>query len=46
MDKEQTKVTEDMILEADRLWENPRVIMNLLDLLFLLEDPDKKQIPS
>ena len=46
MDKEKTKVTEDMILEVDRLWENPRVIMNLLDLLFLLEDPDKKQIPS
>ena len=32
--------------DIDRLWENPRMIMNLIDLLFLLDDPDKKQIPS
>ena len=45
-EKEQSQVTEDLIQEADRLWENPRMIMNLIDLLFLLDDPDKKQIPS
>ena len=45
-EKEQTKVTEEMFQEADRLWDNPRMIMNLIDLLFLLDDPDKKQIPS
>lgn len=45
-EKKQTQVAEEMIQEADRLWENPRMIMNLIDLLFLLDDPDKKQIPS
>ena len=45
-EKEQSKVSEDLIQEADRLWENPRMIMNLIDLLFLWDDPDKKQIPS
>lgn len=45
-EKEHTPVTEEMIQEADRLWENPQKIMNLIDLLFLWDDPDKKQIPS
>lgn len=45
-ENEQSQVTEDLIQEADRLWENPRMIMNLIDLLFLWDDPDKKQIPS
>lgn len=45
-EKEQSQVTDEMIQEADRLWENPRMIMNLIDLLFLWDDPDKKQIPS
>ena len=43
---EQSPVTEEMIQEADRLWENPRMVLNLIDLLFLFDDPDKKQIPS
>ncbi len=43
-ENEQSQVTEDLIQEADRLWENPRMIMNLIDLLFLWDD--KKQIPS
>lgn len=30
--------------DVDRLWENPRMIMNLIDLLFLWDD--KEQIPS
>lgn len=45
-EKEQSPVAEDLIQEADRLWENPRMVMNLIDLLFLFDDPDKKQIPS
>ena len=32
--------------DIDRLWENPRMIMNLIDLLFLWDDPDKKQVCS
>ena len=45
-EKEQSPVTEEMIQEADRLWENPRMIMNLIDLIFLWDDEDRKQIPS
>ena len=44
-EKEQSQVAEDLIQEADHLWENPRMIMNLIDLLFLWEE-DKKTIPS
>ena len=44
-EKEQSQVSEDLIQEADHLWENPRMIMNLIDLLFLWEE-DKKIIPS
>ena len=43
-ENEQSQVTEDLIQEADRLWENPQMIMNLIDLLFLWDD--KKTIPS
>jgi len=45
-EKEQSQVAEDLIQEADHLWENPRMIMNLIDLLFLWDDPDKKQVCS
>lgn len=45
-ENEQSQVSEKMIQEADRLWENPRMVLNLIDLLFLFDDPDKKQIPS
>lgn len=44
-ENEQSQVSEDLIQEADHLWENPRMIMNLIDLLFLWEE-DKKTIPS
>ena len=44
-EKEQSQVSEDLIQEADHLWESPRMIMNLIDLLFLCEE-DKKTIPS
>lgn len=33
-------MTDDLIREADRLWENPQKILNLIDLLFLWEDED------
>lgn len=39
-------MTDDLIREADRIWDDPKKIMNLIDLLFLWDDPDKKQIPS
>ena len=44
-EKEQHPATDDMIQGADRFWDDPRKIMNLIDLLFLWED-DKKTIPS
>ena len=39
-------MTDDLIRETDRFWDDPKKIMNLIDLLFLWDDPDKKQIPS
>lgn len=43
-DKEQSPVTEEMIQEADNIWNDPQKIMRLIDLLFLWDD--KEQIPS
>ncbi len=43
---EQIQVPEEHIREADRFWEDPQNIMRLLDLLFLYEDSDKKQVCS
>lgn len=37
---------EDLIQETDRFWEDPEKFMKLIDLLFLWEEPDKKQIFS
>ena len=45
-EKDHSQVSEDLIQEADHLWESPRMIMNLIDLLFLWDDPDKKQVCS
>lgn len=39
-------MTEDLIRETDHFWEDPKKILALIDLLFLWEDPDKRQIPS
>lgn len=36
----------DLIRDADNIWNDPQKIMRLIDLLFLLDDPDKKQILS
>ena len=30
----------------DNFWDDPRKIMNLIDLLFLWDDPDRKQVCS
>lgn len=35
-------MTDDLIREADRLWENPQKILALIDLLFLWEDEDMR----
>lgn len=37
-------VTEDLIKETDKFWENPQNIINLIDLLFL--GRDKEQVCS
>lgn len=41
-------MTEDLIQETDHFWDDPKKIMNLIDLLFLWEDDDpyKKRICS
>ena len=43
---EQIQVPEEHIREAEHVWEDPQHIMRLLDLLFLYEDSDKKQVCS
>ena len=30
----------------DRFWEDPDNVMHLVDLIFLMEDPDREIIPS
>ena len=39
-------MTEDLIRETDRFWDDPKRVLALIDLLFLWEDPDKKQVCS
>lgn len=46
MEEEKIQVSDEQVKEADRFWEDPKKIMNLIDLLFLWEDPDKKGIYS
>lgn len=45
-EKEEFPVSDEMIQETERFWDDPQKIMNLIDLLFLWEDEDKKQICS
>ena len=45
-EKEQSQVSDDLIQETERFWDDPQKIMNLIDLLFLWEDEDRKQIYS
>lgn len=42
---EQIQVTEDQIQEAKQLWQDPQMILRLIDLMFLNED-ESKRIPS
>ena len=32
--------------EVEKFWENPDNVMRLVDLIFLMEDPDREDIPS
>ena len=43
---EQIQVPEEQVRKAEHFWEDPQNIMRLLDLLFLYEDSDKKQVCS
>ena len=46
MDRNECELTDETIRETDRCWEDPRKIMNLIDLLFLWEDEDRQRIMS
>ena len=46
MDSEKPGMREDLIQETDHLWEDPRRVMALIDLIFLNEDPGKEKIIS
>jgi hypothetical protein len=42
---------DDDLLEVDRekvehFWEDPENVMHLVDLIFLMEDPNKEIVPS
>ena len=45
-EKDEILVSNEMTQETDRFWDDPKKIMNLIDLLFLWEDEGKKQICS
>lgn len=39
-------MTEDLIRQTEHFWDDPEKIIRLIDLLFLFDDPDRKQICS
>lgn len=39
-------ISPEKISSLDHFWDDPEKIMRLVDLLFLFDDPDKKQICS
>lgn len=43
---ERTALPDDLIRETDSFWEDPKRIMALIDLLFLWDDPDRRQVVS
>ena len=45
-EQETIQVTEKQIRETENFWDDPKRILALIDLLFLWEDPDKKQVCS
>lgn len=46
MEKEECELTEDQIRKVERFWEDPQKILDLIDLIFLCEDPEKRQVCS
>jgi len=46
MDRKECEMTDELIRETDRFWDDPKKIMNLIDLLFLWDDPDKEKVCS
>ena len=47
MDEEkQIQVTDEQIRETEHFWDDPQKIMNLIDIMFLSEDPDRREICS
>lgn len=40
------KVTENNSGTMDEFWDDPRRVMNLIDLLFLFDDPERRHICS
>ena len=38
-------MTDDLIRETDRFWDDPKKILNLIDLIFFFQE-DKDNIPS
>ena len=41
-----TNIPEDMIMRTDHFWEDPQKVMYLIDLLFMFDDQDRKQVCS
>lgn len=37
---------ENLTRDAEKIWEDPEKIMHLIDILFLWEDTDKRQVCS
>lgn len=46
MDREKPLTDESLIRETDKFWDDPKNIMNLIDLLFLWDDPDRGKVCS
>lgn len=46
MDREERELTEDQIRKVEKFWEDPQKILDLIDLIFLCEDPEKRQVCS
>lgn len=45
-DGDVAEVTDEQLRETEHFWEDPQKVLNLLDLLFLYEDPDRLQVCS
>lgn len=45
-EKEQTQLPEDLIRQTENFWDDPKKVMYMVDLLFLFDDPDRRQVCS